>query len=634
MFSDGSLDYTTNLMPDLDNSQVAVLFRHFCYQFWNKAEKECVGKEEHTVDAAPLDIYPPVKDSCDFQYLMSVWGKETENAQVSTSLLKQSQYLKFTNFSNSHIVSLLSGADASLVRSLKQRGNKVFASDNDSFINSIQTSDGVWLIPKIDAASEEEVHAVLLNSTQKGILNKHLIRLAEKGLNEYIDNDIRENLNGKNIFHLGNSVSQKYKIIPKSTVKPVSVKPSELIPQDDFEKFKPGFTDDGRSVFITYEWTIIPYTLPPGSKEHQLYKDWTDTENKIIAYIDTIENDMVETENKKNIFSRFIDRLFVAKQQNFSGNRRDLENLKNLNITKYSLMEKSLLEEKIKRLNEICVSVKNDSSDLSEANRKEELKEKIKNQKEEKKKNEDKLVVENKKLQEKEKDAKNQSDELEKLKKQYKEKKDEDDREVAKEVKKLNDLKVEKDKIASEIDSLENISKKDADDKMATAGEKEKREAEEAIKKQSAILEEFRKQAAKRNDENEGKIKEEDRKIKDLNVEKTRIDNEITSLENKIKELDKDVQSLSDELKNPAKETSKKESVLSGLSGGGKKANQPGQTRELDVPHLDMLPSTGKLYTHDGQDYLAIVYWEEYNEGKEEAGRLKAKLCAEGGKNG
>jgi septal ring factor EnvC (AmiA/AmiB activator) len=195
---------------------------------------------------------------------------------------------------------------------------------------------------------------------------------------------------------------------------------------------------------------------------------------------------------------------------------------------------------------------------------------------------------------------------------------------------------------------LEAEIKKNTTDEKIAAEEKEKHEheladkkkklneAEEAVKKQSASLEELKKQATKRNDENEEKNKEETKKLKDLNVAKNRISNEIISLETQIKKLTSEITSLSEDLKNPAKwaPNQEKGSVLSGLSGGGKKTNQSGQTGELDVPHFPRLPLTGSLYTHNGQDYLAIVYWEDYNKGKEEAERLKAKLCAKGEKNG
>jgi hypothetical protein len=105
-------------------------------------------------------------------------------------------------------------------------------------------------------------------------------------------------------------------------------------------------------------------------------------------------------------------------------------------------------------------------------------------------------------------------------------------------------------------------------------------------------------------------------------------------LESQIKKNTTDKNSLIEQLKKPDKEQPKNESVLSALRGGGKKPNQPGQTGELPVPQLPQFPSVGILYRQNNQDYLAIQFWDEYDQGKAEARRLDAKLCAKGENNG
>jgi hypothetical protein len=66
-FSEGSLQLAENLLLRLDNDQINILFRYFCRQFWKLAEKERVGSNEHKVDSAPVDIYPPHDNGCDSQ---------------------------------------------------------------------------------------------------------------------------------------------------------------------------------------------------------------------------------------------------------------------------------------------------------------------------------------------------------------------------------------------------------------------------------------------------------------------------------------------------------------------------------------------------------------------------------------
>jgi hypothetical protein len=62
----------------------------------------------------------------------------------------------------------------------------------------------------------------------------------------------------------------------------------------------------------------------------------------------------------------------------------------------------------------------------------------------------------------------------------------------------------------------------------------------------------------------------------------------------------------------------KKESVLAGMKKSGKKTapNRTDSPQALSVPELARLPAKGELYQHKGQDYLAIEYWEDYNERK------------------
>lgn len=47
----------------------------------------------------------------------------------------------------------------------------------------------------------------------------------------------------------------------------------------------------------------------------------------------------------------------------------------------------------------------------------------------------------------------------------------------------------------------------------------------------------------------------------------------------------------------------------------------------LDEIELDLMPSVGQLYEFQNKNFLAISYWEEYEEGVKEAMRLNADLC-------
>jgi len=554
--ADASVSLPDNLLLDLDNNQILALFRYFCYQFWNKAEKERNGQgknnEEHNSASAPLDIYPPVNDSCDFEYLKSVWGKEAQNAQITASLLAEGPYMKFINFSHSNIVSLFSGINDNLVRSLKQKQNEIYVHDGSSLINTVKTGGNTWLIPKIDAAHEEEVYALLLNDEQIKILDKYIIMVSQgKVQYRYFESDTRENLSDKTIIKLGDSISKKYKIEPHSTIPVQLPPPSELLSWEDFKKQEPDFIDDGRSVSIKYEWTIVPFTLPLKSDKHQLYQDWTNAEKTINKYIDNIKESILENEKGENKFFKLIPRFLLTKQQKFDEYRSDLNILQEI---KYGGISKQDLQDKIKKINEIKSAVEKDSGEIIEEGLKADLQRQIEEKKKEKEELDAKLV---------------------------------------------------------EIQEL-------------------LRKTDEAVKIQSDNLKKLEEQREEKSKE----IKEAKTKLDDLVVKQKKIIDDKKNMEREINECKKSIDDLNEQLKNPAKEPQKKGSALSNLMGGGKKPSQSGHAGELSVPDFPHLPSIGDLYKHNGQDYLAITNWEDYDQGKAEAKRLNAKLCAKGENNG
>jgi hypothetical protein len=381
--SDGSILFAGNVLFDLDAEQIAVLFRYFCHQFWNCAEKERIGGEGCSVDSAPLDIYPPSGDGCDFQYLQQVWREGASDASITTSLLREDLFLKFDNFSNSTIVSLYTGIDNDLVRYLKQKNNTIIAVDDGSLVNSVKTEDSIWLVPKIDASPETEVYALRLNSEQAEIFNNHISKRTEsKNRYQYNEQELRENLAGKTIVKLGDELEKKYTIRREDRINIKGPVPSELFPKDRVDAMEPNCPDNGRSVSITYEWTNIPFALPPGSSRHSLYQEWKETQEKIASHIGRIQDAIAENNKKEKFLSNLIKQFFLGKQQKFKEYGRDLEELKKID---YASLEKAESQEKIARLNEIHAAVIKDSKEIDEENRKASISEKIEAKENEKK---------------------------------------------------------------------------------------------------------------------------------------------------------------------------------------------------------------------------------------------------------
>jgi phenylalanyl-tRNA synthetase alpha subunit len=126
----------------------------------------------------------------------------------------------------------------------------------------------------------------------------------------------------------------------------------------------------------------------------------------------------------------------------------------------------------------------------------------------------------------------------------------------------------------------------------------------------------------------ESKKRELGNKKKDDNQKKF-----IGKTESELKEIEKKINSLKNQIDNKNKEKHKQvqpgSSSLNELVGiKNHNQNNFGTQKFVQIPDLQQLPVIGKLYQVNSQPYLAIEFWEEYEQGKHEADRLKAKLCA------
>jgi myosin heavy subunit len=428
---------------------------------------------------------------------------------------------------------------------------------------------------------------------------------------QFFASEKKKNLAGKTIVNLGRALSEKYQINTE-TASDLGVHAlTELPDWEQFENFKPVFNSDEKSVSIIFKWTNKPFTLPEGSTKHTLYSDWENVQNKITTHIAHITNIVDENEKKEKTISNVIKHFFLGKQQKFSEYRSDLDKLRKIN---YGFIEKAELQEKIARINKILSDVIKDAEQIIEEDRKARIQENIEDKNKEKASLKAELSV-------KEIEASNAKDEYQKL--------SDSSEEFTKELEKhLETLKKEKKDELARLEKLLADANKSAEDSDTTVKEIEKQIEEVNTGKDSAIADIEQKL---------NETKETKKNLEELKLKHQRLENDADSFRKKISAKTREIESLEAQLKNTGggkDEAQKKESVLAGMKkpSGKAAANRTDSPQTLGVPELARLPAKGELYQHKGQDYLAIEYWEEYNEGKEEAGRLKAKLCAKGGK--
>jgi predicted ribosome quality control (RQC) complex YloA/Tae2 family protein len=107
----------------------------------------------------------------------------------------------------------------------------------------------------------------------------------------------------------------------------------------------------------------------------------------------------------------------------------------------------------------------------------------------------------------------------------------------------------------------------------------------------------------------------------------------MSKTESEIKEIEKKINSFKNQIDSKEKEKNKQiqqssSSSLELLTDKNAKQTNSTKSQLVQLPDLQQLPSIGKLYQVNSQSYLAIQFWEEYEQGKKESERLKAKLCA------
>lgn len=199
----------------------------------------------------------------------------------------------------------------------------------------------------------------------------------------------------------------------------------------------------------------------------------------------------------------------------------------------------------------------------------------------------------------------------------------------------------------SEIQSVDfsNVTKENRDEYMRQINEI----SESIIKHGFEIDVENRK--AKVNEEIDALQKQIDDKQQELSKKNAELDSKkqelenseseyekifVSKLESEIKDVEKSIQHLENQKKSKQKEIVKIESEGSGSgssldafdSGKNRKRKNDDNGKPFEIQNLPQLPRVGKLYLYNGNAYLAIENWEDYEIGKTEADRFSAKLCA------
>lgn len=344
----------------------------------------------------------------------------------------------------------------------------------------------------------------------------------------------------------------------------------DLLPLNEFEKQEPVLDDDGTACRVEYQWINEPFYLPENCNESPLYEKWNVEETKIINHLNNILKKIQDGEKREKTISSTLTRFFLGKKNTFNKLKSDVEDLMQ---TDFANISEKQLKEKILEINSIYSQVESEIGEIEQEDKKAKLDEEINGLKETKKNKEAELTNKLGELNEKEKKVSEQ-------------------------------LKI----------FLEN------------------HKIEEALL--GKIKSEWQQQSGHKNKQKNPKEAEEaENKLTELNEIQNQVF--IKKLKSEIENIQREIKRIEDEIKRKENEKSKssqqsgnKSSLSEFVLNESSKQSLNNTTQLLSAPDLPQLPQVGKLYQLNNQPYLAIEFWEQYDQGKAEADRLKAKLCA------
>lgn len=379
----------------------------------------------------------------------------------------------------------------------------------------------------------------------------------------------RSELSDKQIIYLNQEKQIPIQIKSKSQKDLGENVSNSLLTKNEFESKEPNFIDDGVSVSIEYKWQNIPFYLPENATDSSLYDRWKKKQEEIEKAIDSTLNKIKEAEKKEASLSKKITRFFLGKKNVLGALKNEIDDLK---ATDFANQTEVTLKEKINLINEINTQVQNEIGEIETEDRKAKLDEEIENFKIQISENESVLG--------------NKKQELETKKSKM-------DMSLEAFCLKYN---IDKNKLGQEKSNLGQL-----------AGEKNKKKNPEEAKGAEKKLNELKEiQNTTFISKNESEIQEIEKKIKILE----------SQIESKQKEKSKQVSQTNS-------------SSLNEIVGiKNPQQNNLGKVQLVQMPELQQLPTIGKLFQVNSQQFLGIEFWEQYEQGKKEAERLKANLCA------
>ncbi len=625
-------EHLQNLAIRLDNYQVDSLFYFFCHQFWENSQAEVrsgrqLKNPKETMDspfgAIPL-VDPVLRESKVKDWLhqslqpgkamLAYWPNiRNENPVFS---LPEAGVLK------GEIITSIQGNNQNALQEAVKNGISIYATGSDqlpmaSFVAI--AGEGAWILPERTLQDKDYPYLIKLNSHQEVELNAYFQKIKQESEYRFYGQQSYAQVKG-NFYPLeGLDLAKPQAVLPSVVDQQVYTLSLDELAQTPWEQKLA--EKELLALKVDYQIRLLPETAPGGAQLDKLYSEWNkiqarfdDKLEEMEAFLGLLESQRTSVADRAK---RWLSGFLTGKSQRLSDHDEKIKVWKALALSDSGI---EAARSHFTAINSLLEEIEVDSQEISmkieEGNAKAKFEE-----------NKDRLKEELAELQEAqtqyESELENWEDTslvlLEQCEQEVREQKAEfvnryfgpvSENDTSKQGKKLVQsigiaFSVEEwDKGRSEVQRLRGEYRK-----KGKGGRTESDLLKEMVKEIESIDGVLNAHQRDRNRKKE----ESEKKVKTSLVQ-------IAQLEAKVAEDFVFTRNPQD----------KKQSKLKSMKGKSTHSKAPAKNsieplRPQDIPQEE-LPLVGELLSNGKDRYLAIATWDEYEEGKIEATRFKAKL--------
>jgi len=634
---DGKLQITAGLR--LVSTQQTDSYHYFCRLFWNQAKQEYLLPNEHrAVKASPFGEISVQNECHDPKLLLKTIQKEWTNSELATlSELRQEKWLgytlnQFSTTAGQHIINL-NNADVASLQTLVKHCTQLACVEQPLSDMVLSIADELLFLPQNALQSNTAAWVVKLVEEQIGEVKAFMARLWEDAPLRYQETCLLQEM-----LHPFRFLDEPKKVYQRQDwlehrLEDIYLDAMTSFMAPDIESLTRNMTQFNRkriALEIGFSVTLHPPYLPKDAELDDLHDQWEETQHKWARKIETLRDLLKKVEEQEHSFKGKVKSLLKGLLTgNLQWKRTQDKQITELAQWLPLYADKLERQDKLDAINKV-----NDN-----------LQRKLGNMQEEQDKAKQQIAWEEKRddlkkqLGEAENHLDQSTQELDTFEVDYK----------LQEQKKSAELEAQWQVFVSQTISektwtqiMETQSAKPQGWPVQYAQIKADSDKQKNLKEQMSAL-----QANKILNLVELKAffnalnkeeKKEAKRIKEIlsifrvssQTEQEKLDKKLKQSERKVADLQQDIEKQGDRFIYVASSQHEKSSLTGIILGGSKKQTQKSTTFTIAWPKEELPASDIKLYSHRNQRWLCITEETQFDQGQQDAERLKAKLCTKG----